>query len=188
MAKHQAFLASHRSDWLDESDLNLVEVAAREAAIDRYMARLNYDSNVEPDAETLYTTHQVIKAARIEIQDYQRKHVLYPGYDMIGLTALDHDAETKVAAGRENQIKKRRRYLSNLKMAPFSGFALVIPMLIMSLHLTQLTTLLTTPLFVLVVATILAAVMNSAEPKISSPRRRLMRLSWWSSLGRVEHR
>lgn len=50
-------------------------------------------------------------------------------------------------------------------MVLFGGFALIVPLLIMTLHSTQLTTLLTTSVFVLVVATLLAAVMDTAEPK-----------------------
>ena len=50
-------------------------------------------------------------------------------------------------------------------MALFGGLALTVPMLIMALHPTQLTTLLTASIFVLVVAMLLAALMDSAESK-----------------------
>lgn len=50
-------------------------------------------------------------------------------------------------------------------MALFGGLALIVPMLIMARHPTQLTTLLTTSTFVLVVVMLLAALMDSAESK-----------------------
>jgi hypothetical protein len=59
-----------------------------------------------------------------------------------------------------------------MKMAVFGGYALVIPMLIMTLHPTPLTSLLTTSLFVLAVAVALAAWMTDAEEKdIIAPRK-----------------
>ena len=61
--------------------------------------------------------------------------------------------------------KYSTEFISRLKMALFGGIALVAPMLIMSLHPTQLTQLLTTSVFVLVVGIILAWYMNDAEKK-----------------------
>ena len=66
---------------------------------------------------------------------------------------------------RRVREKERRRYGKNLIMALFGGFALIVPMLIMAFHPTQLTTLLKTSIFVLVVAMLLAALMGSAESK-----------------------
>ncbi|KAF2677148.1 hypothetical protein K458DRAFT_409895 [Lentithecium fluviatile CBS 122367] len=58
-----------------------------------------------------------------------------------------------------------RGYLSRLKMALFGGIALVAPMLIMKLRPSKLTGLLTTSLFVLAVAIILAWYMKDANKK-----------------------
>lgn len=66
---------------------------------------------------------------------------------------------------RRFREKERKRYRKNLMMALFGGLALTVPMLIMALHPTQLTTLLTASIFVLVVAMLLAALMDSAESK-----------------------
>ncbi len=54
---------------------------------------------------------------------------------------------------------------ARLIMALGGGFALVVPMLIMVLHPTLLTTLLTTSCFVLAVGVCLAVVMIDSEPK-----------------------
>ena len=64
---------------------------------------------------------------------------------------------------------KQQRLASKLwkriEMALFGGVVVVAPMLIMALHRTLLTTLLTTSLFVLVVGLVLACSMDTAEPK-----------------------
>ena len=61
--------------------------------------------------------------------------------------------------------KRRKLYISNTTFAVFGGLSLIIPMLIMTLHQTRLTTLLTSSLCIFAVAATLAAVMNTAEPK-----------------------
>ena len=58
-------------------------------------------------------------------------------------------------------------FLSRLFFALFGGLALVAPMLIMTLHPTKLTSLLTTSLFIIAVAVILAWVMEDAQNKDS---------------------
>src|SRR5271170_1205664 len=45
---------------------------------------------------------------------------------------------------RRFREKERKRYRKNLMMALFGGFALIVPMLTMAIHPTQLTTLLMT--------------------------------------------
>ena len=50
-------------------------------------------------------------------------------------------------------------------MALFGGVVVVVPMLIMALHRTLLTTLLTTSTFVLAVGLILAWSMNGSKPQ-----------------------
>jgi hypothetical protein len=59
----------------------------------------------------------------------------------------------------------KQRLSVRLAMALGGGFALVIPMLIMVLHPSKITNLVTTASFVLVVAVGLAVVMTSSEPK-----------------------
>lgn len=54
--------------------------------------------------------------------------------------------------------------LNRIRMALFGGVVVVVPMLIMSLHRTLLTTLLTTSLFVLALGLVLAWSMDSAAP------------------------
>jgi len=61
--------------------------------------------------------------------------------------------------------KKQRQFLSRLAMALFGGVALIAPMLIMTLHQSKLTSLLTTSLFVVAVAVTLAWWMEDATSK-----------------------
>ena len=56
-------------------------------------------------------------------------------------------------------------FLGRAAMALFGGLALILPMLIMVLHQTRLTTLLTTSFFVLGVGLILAYFMRDADRK-----------------------
>ncbi|RFU23838.1 hypothetical protein B7463_g12502, partial [Scytalidium lignicola] len=63
------------------------------------------------------------------------------------------------------KARKRSLFVSRLTMALFGGVALIAPMLIMTLHTTKLTVLLTTSLFVVAVAVILAWWMEDAQSK-----------------------
>jgi hypothetical protein len=60
---------------------------------------------------------------------------------------------------------EKGRFISRAYTAVFGGLAVIAPMLIMSLHPTRLTQLLTTSLFVVSVALILAWLMDDAERK-----------------------
>jgi uncharacterized BrkB/YihY/UPF0761 family membrane protein len=74
----------------------------------------------------------------------------------------NENKEDSYAYSRNEYWLKITRFVSRMKMAIFGGYALVIPMLIMTLHPTPLTNLLTTTLFVLAVAVVLAAWMTDA--------------------------
>ncbi|KAJ6013493.1 hypothetical protein N7540_008084 [Penicillium herquei] len=65
----------------------------------------------------------------------------------------------------EEESKARLDFLSRLVMALFGGAALIVPMLIMTLHPSKLNSLLTTSLFVVGIAVILAWFMKDAGPK-----------------------
>ena len=82
-------------------------------------------------------------------------------YERPGLPSHQHLAITKTFKAQDN----RSKFLSRLTMALFGGAALIAPMLIMTLHPTQLTTLLTTSVFVFVVAGVLAWLMEDAAGK-----------------------
>ena len=64
----------------------------------------------------------------------------------------------------EMQADESASFIRNLLMALFGGFALVVPMLIMTLHSTRLTSLLTTSVFVFTVALLLAWYMRETDP------------------------
>jgi hypothetical protein len=65
----------------------------------------------------------------------------------------------------KSKEERRDRLFARLGMAFFGRFALIAPMLIMTLHPTRLTALLTTSLCVIVVAVALAVYMENAKPK-----------------------
>jgi len=62
-------------------------------------------------------------------------------------------------------IKQRSDFQRRLLIAVSAGLALIAPMLIMSLHQSKLTSLLTTSIFVVFVAILLAWVMEDAQNK-----------------------
>jgi hypothetical protein len=65
-----------------------------------------------------------------------------------------------------HQVKKKKEelaFFSRLQMAFFGGVAVIVPMLIMRLHPTLLTQLLTTSLFVLSFGTVLAIFLKTAD-------------------------
>ena len=88
-----------------------------------------------------------------------------------GITAAEAKAEQETLAAElkaeQNRvwIATRERFVQNTIFAVFSGLTLIVPMLIMTLHPTLLTSLLTTSLFVTAIAATLAAVMETADPK-----------------------
>ncbi|KAH6698411.1 hypothetical protein BKA61DRAFT_622206 [Leptodontidium sp. MPI-SDFR-AT-0119] len=69
----------------------------------------------------------------------------------------------------ENVLADKRRtwdaFLSRLYMALFGGLALTVPMLIMTLHQSKITSLVTTSVFVIAVAVALAWFMKDAQAK-----------------------
>jgi hypothetical protein len=66
---------------------------------------------------------------------------------------------------RTRKKRKSEEFSKRLFMAAFGGAALIAPMLIMSLHPTKTTNLVTPSAFVVVVAVLLAYVMTDATPK-----------------------
>lgn len=68
----------------------------------------------------------------------------------------------------DEKMQRRRKseaFSQRLFMAAFGGAALVAPMLIMTLHPTKVTNLVTVSAFVVVVAVLLAYVMTEATPQ-----------------------
>lgn len=85
------------------------------------------------------------------------------------LEPLLHVSNYTGEGGWNDKVWKEQRsvakLLNRIRMALFGGVVVVAPMLIMALHRTLLTTLLTTSLSVLVVGLVLAWIMDTAEPK-----------------------
>jgi hypothetical protein len=85
------------------------------------------------------------------------------GYGKTGV--LYEEEENMAAANKAAERLALQRFSSRLAMALFGGFALIAPMLIMALHPTRLTSLLTTSIFVFAVAIALAWYMKEAQSK-----------------------
>ena len=77
----------------------------------------------------------------------------------------DLDLRVPQYTGHGGKKQAFKEFLKRLRMALFGRFSLVTPMLIMSLHKTRVTKLVTSSLFVLVAGLILAWLMKDARDK-----------------------
>lgn len=117
------------------------------------MKMLEYDmANSKPDGDSndagAKENHKLAKQT-LELQNYFQENVMKIG--RTGVTA-------------ERQADRGAKFVRNMMMALIGGNALIIPMLIMTLHSTRLTALLTTTLFVFAVAAFLAVYMKEGDP------------------------
>ena len=80
---------------------------------------------------------------------------------------MDRAERMKAELGkrRVKWMTKKDTFFARLPLALAGGFALIAPMLIMTLHKSKLTSLLTTSFFVLAVAIMLSWFMKDASPK-----------------------
>ena len=80
---------------------------------------------------------------------------------------MDRAERIKAERGkrRVKWMTKKDTFFARLPLALAGGFALIAPMLIMTLHKSKLTSLLTTTVFVLAVAVALSWFMKDASPK-----------------------
>ncbi|KAF2432058.1 hypothetical protein EJ08DRAFT_695858 [Tothia fuscella] len=156
-------------------DSELLDVAIRDGAIEilksecKKIEQVDDAESVEADLDGAPDV-QLIATATQQIEKlYQKVVAQNPIHELNrATTGLDPEVEQKnkeIAEEQKRRQKERKRYISRVKMAVFGGLALIIPMLVMTLHSSQLTVLLTTSIFVLTVAMILAATMTEAEPK-----------------------
>ena len=77
----------------------------------------------------------------------------------------DLDLQGPQYTGHGGKKQAFKEFLKRFRMAVFDGFSLMTPMLIMSLHKTRVTKLVTSSVFVLVAWLILAWLMKDARNK-----------------------
>lgn len=82
-----------------------------------------------------------------------------------GVKLLKAMNETTSGITKANEVKERQALWARLLMALGGGLSLVGPMLIMVLHPTRLTALVTTSCFVVGIAVVLAVFMRDSHPK-----------------------
>jgi VIT1/CCC1 family predicted Fe2+/Mn2+ transporter len=112
-------------------------------------------------------------ALSFAVLEYGQRHKLWSENDL-----TEHQRKTvdRLLDSRGNSLelvldafkakeKMWQAFVSRLAMALFGGAALIAPMLIMALHQSKLTSLLTTSLFVIAVAVMLAWWMEDATNK-----------------------
>jgi hypothetical protein len=134
----------------------------------------NYETwkAIPANIEDLYDTSNEA-AVKFAVLEYGERYKLWSEND---LTEHQRKMFDDLLASRGNYLDryldsfkarktKQRQFSSRLSMALFGGAALIAPMLIMALHQSKLTSLLTTSLFVVAVAVTLAWWMEDATNK-----------------------
>jgi hypothetical protein len=141
--EYKAFVAAHKEvrSTTSETSKLLMKIAGQIPAVDDDKQQLQKPSD--------------------DLRDCFQKLIRILPRD--GELQMERDAEIEKAEEKAEEKKRKKLLRYNLMIALFGSFALVIPMLIMTLHQTKLTALLTTSSFVLAVAVILAA--TNAEAK-----------------------
>ena len=109
------------------------------------------------------TTRETTRRLEAQVVHFYNYYVLKESRKLTKLR-VQSDLDGKIAK-TAILAKAQKDFTARMIMALFGGFALVVPMLIMSLHPSRLTNLLTTSLFVFAVAAALAWFMKTAEPK-----------------------
>lgn len=95
-----------------------------------------------------------------EVGDAQSKEVGGAKFKKVGDATTDLLQDMQKNKELQKHERKFLAFMSRLNMALFGGFVLIIPMLIIDLHPTKLTSLLTASVFVLAVAVYFAAATN----------------------------
>jgi len=127
----------------------MLEPASNDPRVAEFLRDLLY-INAKKDATILVDSGIVSESS---IEEHLRVHVPdYTGF-------RGHNDRS------DKQKQEMQKFFLRLKMALFGGLVLVVPMLIMSLHPTLLTQLLTTSLFVLFFSIFLAFEWTHAEEK-----------------------
>lgn len=127
----------------------MLEMPSKDPKVAKSLQDLLYLNAYDPSDLAIMVDANLVK----ELPQKPRLHVS----DYMGEGGRNYREDTKQRLIEE--------LLNRVRMALFGGVAVVVPMLIMTLHRTLLTTLLTTSLFVLAVGLILAWSMDRAEPK-----------------------
>jgi hypothetical protein len=148
------------------SDQDIVDDSAA-TAIAPYLAIIDQNaSNSYSNATTEHAKTAFAAYATSYIQQiYQTHQTQDQNIFKIPRTTTDLQQQDREKIRRAYWDARRKTYLNNTVYAVIGGLFLIAPMLIMTLHPTTLTSLLTTSLFIFNVAAILAFVWQSAEPK-----------------------
>jgi hypothetical protein len=137
-----------------DSDDYIMVLAGMLTELDNKRSQLKVAQEFNSKTVDDEAVHGVSSETEISTFEVQIAHVLVSG------------ARFSPAGVRtEEKSKARLSFLGRLAMAIFGGAALVVPMLIMSLRPSKLTSLLTTSLFVVGVAIALVWFMKNAAPK-----------------------
>lgn len=145
-----------RMKGLEMVDNDLFPFACQAAALERYRKAVDV---LPSDAKEMCEGEILMKQA--ELDDQRRRLV----QRWIMKSAREDNKRKKK---RETNIQIRRLRVKRVvktSLAVFSGLTLLVPMLIMVLHPGLLTVTVTTSVFVLVVAVLLATFMKEAEPE-----------------------
>jgi VIT1/CCC1 family predicted Fe2+/Mn2+ transporter len=124
---------------------NFMKIGAYLAHLDQ----LSFFAESEKDPKEVKSRKEAILQGRWVLSSHYSEQVL---------------GQTKSGVRYTNERNAQKAFYSRFVMA-VGGFALLVPMLIMTLHSSKVTSLVTTSVFVLAGAVSLAWFMDTAEPK-----------------------
>jgi hypothetical protein len=148
---------------LFEDSQNLIEIGIKVADLELL------ESLEKPKAEDAKDENTKGDATKPEPESEERKIRMKTLEEMRVRIQELYETELKKATTsgllKRSKTNAAKALTARIIMAVGGGLALIAPMLIMTLHPTKLTRLLTSSCFMIVVAVALAAFMDTAEPK-----------------------
>lgn len=139
-------------------DLELLDIAARTLALDECRSLCLDHQMTKDDVKSTYAN------SYMELE--QKFRELYGSHNILTQWHVKEEERSNKSRDDRRQVREeRQKLLSRLSMAVLGGLAVIVPIVIMTLHPTLLTVLLTTSLFVLAVGVVLAVCMPNTEPK-----------------------
>ncbi|KAN0096849.1 hypothetical protein V8E51_015654 [Hyaloscypha variabilis] len=139
--------------------------------------RSSKNKSIYPEESDLLITKAIVllECATIDDLDEEKVTLASTRKKLHGIVQnRQADVERSIVRGTQQSlvsrtfiesVKAREQFISRASAAVFRGLAVIVPMLIMSLHPTRLTQLLTASVFVVSIVLILAWLMDEAERK-----------------------
>jgi hypothetical protein len=132
------------------------------------VSRLKYgvsENTLSPEESSIYTVLDRLLYGTPRNLEFAQTSMCIGWNGLVEAMKEKEDKQKAKDNKQKAKAEKRNRAWKRFVMATFGGAALIAPMLIMTLHSTKLTALLTTSFFVVAIGILLSLFMDDAEPK-----------------------